>query len=272
MPAPNAANDFADPTVVAIDWSGAENESTQRRHIWRAVVEGGQLVLLKNRLTRRETIDWVMALPPPAIVGLDFAFAFPEWFARKRACENIGEVWALVNGRGRQWLKDCEDPFWGRPGRPCPVHEGPALRKCETDGIGQAKSVFQIGGAGAVGTGSLRGMPFLSELQSAGWSIWPFDDPAERTIVEIYPRRLTGKVKKSDAWERASYLARRIHAPADTVMTRSPEFPDDESWVHAIASEDAFDAAISALEMWLRRRDLAPSVASIEGDIWPATR
>ena len=35
------------------------------------------------------------------------------------------------------------------------------------------KSTFQIGGAGAVGTGSLRGMPHLLTLREAGCAVWP---------------------------------------------------------------------------------------------------
>lgn len=36
-------------------------------------------------------------------------------------------------------------------------------------------SGFQIGGAGAVGTGAVRGMPMLARLRAAGFAIWPFD-------------------------------------------------------------------------------------------------
>ena len=39
------------------------------------------------------------------------------------------------------------------------------------------KSVFQIGGAGSVGTASLRGMPVLQRLREAGFAVWPFDRP-----------------------------------------------------------------------------------------------
>ena len=35
---------------------------------------------------------------------------------------------------------------------------------------------FQIGGAGAVGTGSIRGMPHLLTLARNGFGIWPFSE------------------------------------------------------------------------------------------------
>src|ERR1035438_6219537 len=42
------------------------------------------------------------------------------------------------------------------------------------------KSPFQIGGAGAVGTGTLRGIPELERLHEAGFRVWPFEEPALR--------------------------------------------------------------------------------------------
>src|SRR5947207_2673911 len=74
------------------------------------------------------------------------------------------------------------------------------LRRTDRDvpGIGgiRPKSVFQIGGAGAVGTGSIRGMSLLKRLSDAGFAVWPFDSAQFPLVVEIYPRLLTGSVKK----------------------------------------------------------------------------
>ena len=62
------------------------------------------------------------------------------------------------------------------------------------------KSTFQIGGAGSVGTGSVRGFPILARLRAGGFTIWPFDvAPTPPVAVEIYPRALTGAVVKRDA-------------------------------------------------------------------------
>ncbi|MBK8180793.1 MAG: hypothetical protein IPK67_18245 [Planctomycetes bacterium] len=69
------------------------------------------------------------------------------------------------------------------------------------------KSVFQIG-AGTVGTGSLRGMPFLAELRRAGFSIWPFDRASAPGAGDL-PRALTGPVDKSSALARSMYLQAR---------------------------------------------------------------
>ncbi len=137
-------------------------------------------------------------------------------------------------------------PFWGRPGKRRPVDGGDGLRATERDvaGIGvRPKSTFQIGGAGAVGTGSLRGMPILHRLRDEGFAIWPFTEAGEHTLVEIYPRLLTGAVTKSRERDRRGYLDR---------------FPGlAPSMRNAAAScEDAFDAAVSALQMWKHRHEL----------------
>src|SRR5690606_34245345 len=137
------------------------------------------------------------------------------------------------------WLADCVPPFWGRPGKTRPECEEP-LRQTEKSlrvgGIAP-KSVFQIGGAGAVGTGSLRGMPALHELVQQGFAIWPFMAAGRATVVEIYPRVLTGEVIKTNAVERATFL------------DRWPDLPSALRGI-AAAGDDAFDAAVSALVMW----------------------
>lgn len=99
------------------------------------------------------------------------------------------------------------------------------------------KSVFQIGGAGAVGTGSLRGMPILHRLKQAGLSVWPLDDRKGPTRIEIYPRVPTGAIVKSNAVERARRLSERCPT-ADAEIANK-----------AVSSEDAFDALVSALVM-----------------------
>jgi catechol 2,3-dioxygenase-like lactoylglutathione lyase family enzyme len=92
-------------------------------------------------------------------------------------------------------------------------------RRFYEDGLGWQRGnnheevvFFQIGGAGAVGTGSLRGMQHLADLAHAGFSIWPFDRPGWPLAVEIYPRLFTPGVVKSRhrARRHRSYAWRKI--------------------------------------------------------------
>jgi hypothetical protein len=205
---------------------------------------------------------------PRTVVGLDFAFSFPAWFLRARGVASAPAAWDLAAEEGERWLAECLEPFWGKKGRRKPPADParPPFRLTEGErpplrGIGP-KSVFQIAGAGAVGTGSLRGMPCLRELRAAGFAVWPFDPPRFPLLVEIYPRWLTGRVRKSSRVARALHLASRF-----------PGLPSALADA-ASSSEDAFDAAVSALRMAAAApafAELAPArdaTEALEGRIW----
>jgi hypothetical protein len=252
--------------AIAVDWSGATH--TARSHIWLAeAIQPGQLLRLEAGRDRDELCAHLLSLPTDGLViGLDFAFSFPAWFLEHLGITSAADLWSHVTCHGEAWLAGCEPPFWGRPGRRRPTLELPALRRTDravpsTSGI-VPKSVFQVGGAGAVGTGSIRGMPLLRRLHAHGAAIWPFTTGGTPILVEIYPRLLTGPVHKSQRSARSDLLAAR--------------YPDLGSGHRelAVASEDAFDAAVSALVMIDYGADLttlpteANSILRMEGRIW----
>ncbi|MGI9187337.1 MAG: hypothetical protein ACR2J9_07460 [Gaiellales bacterium] len=224
------------PRAIAVDWSGAT--TGERAKIWIAEAVDGELQTLESGRTRSEAITWVgerRAQVPSCVAGFDFSFSLPAWFLDAHGCASIDDAWTLVAEHGEAWLAACPAPFWGRPGRK--RGDEPQLRACEQGwnvrGI-VPKSVFQIGGAGAVGTGTLRGIPFLPTLRAAGWSIWPYDAPTEHVVAEIWTRLLTGSVAKSSADARRDWL--RANTSLRGRLLRA-----------AIDSEDAFDAAACAL-------------------------
>lgn len=176
---------------------------------------------------------------PRLVVGLDFAFSFPLWWVRQLELTDVRDVWRLMLNTGHKVLADCGPPFWGRPGvvRPQQEHYRRTEQQVAQEFNVTPKSVFQIGGAGAVGTGSVRGMPFLLDLQQAGFSIWPFDAPGQHVVLEIYPRVLTGPVAKSSWVCRHMYLRQHFSEQDSVLLER------------ATGNEDAFDAAVSALGM-----------------------
>ena len=201
-------------------------------------------------------------------VGLDFSFSFPAWWMAEQGWEDGPAAWSAAAREGEAWLARCAPPFWGRPGRRAPRFDPrrPALRVTEasapaTGGI-RPSSTFQIGGARAVGTASVRGMPLLGRLRAAGFHVWPFDPPGWPLVVEIYPRLFTGPVRKCDRLARRRMLEER--------------FPDMEPTLAEVTagSEDAFDAAVSALEMAGNAAELAAlprltdRVSAIEGCLW----
>jgi len=208
---------------------------------------------------------------PSLVAGLDFAFSYPAWFIRQQGCNSAEEFWRLTaGGKGEQWLGECSRPFWGRPRRRCPSdHRAPewkGFRRTDRElniAAIRPKSPFQIGGAGAVGTGSLRGIPILHRLRQAGFSIWPFTPFRMPVVLEIYPRLFTGAGNKSRHEFRAAHLN----------QLRYGSLPED-ALAEARNSEDAFDALCSVFGMQAHAEQLASlhqatgPVENLEGKIW----
>ncbi len=237
-------------------------------------------VALHSGRTRQETIAWLVeqaksqsAMTSRLVVGLDFAFSYPAWFVQQQGATTIEQFWAIVAERGEDWLAACEHPFWGRRlatggGRPSPAnHRAPGwlgYRVAERLVESNPSSPFQIGGGGAVGTGSLRGIPWLLTLRKAGFAIWPFDPPANLVAMEIYPRSFTGPVTKSSREARQAYLERYLVHQLTAASLRV-----------ATESEDAFDAACSVIGMASQAADIASlvhaadAVTLLEGRIFP---
>ena len=223
-----------EPTVIAVDWSGAKRTGP-RSGIWLAAVRNGRLVESRAASTREAAVAYVQECEPPLIAGFDFSFGVPEWFAREQNCTTIDDVWALAARAGERWLAPTP-PFWRTR---CDVPRERRFRKCEMR-YPTAKSIFQLVGNGQVGAGSVRGMPLIARLRAAGTAIWPFDRPGDRTAIEIYPSAL-----------------RKLQ-------------PD----TRAFANDHERDAVCSALVMWRSRETVAALRAAtdpttrLEGDIW----
>ena len=270
--------------LVAVDWSGDKGPG-QRKKIWAGVwtrehtrgQTGGNVTLETGR-TRDELVDWLVALAretPRMVVSLDCCFSYPAWFLAEHGCATVFDFWRHVAaGHGELWLHhSCDDArFWGRKGAmrdgktPAEfrgehlprmmrrtdmenkieqgLEGGDPERAAKMKGI-QAKSPFQIGGAGAVGTGSLRAMPCLLRLWESGFRVWPFEgaEDGRPLLVEMYTRLLTGAVKKSNAAARKAYLKdRKKLDPLYAALSRSVI-------AKAEGSEDGFDALVCCIEM-----------------------
>jgi predicted nuclease with RNAse H fold len=250
--------------VLAVDWSGKRERAEES--IWLAAVRDGTLVSLENGRDREAIVAHVMSLveaAPRTALGLDFAFSFPRWWCETRGWRDVREVWAAVSHEAEQLLQTCRYPFWGRPGRPNPHPGDRGYRRTERHAGRTAKSVFQLGGAGAVGTGSIRGMAQLAELAEHDLSIWPFTAMDWPRVVEIYPRALLRRRVNKSRWaERIEYLKAEFQRQDAALLER------------AAGSEDAFDAAVSALVMAQHQAQLAALSPTsdpdciIEGEIW----
>jgi hypothetical protein len=258
--------------VIAIDWSGRRGPD-QRRALWLAEAVDGELVRLEGGRTRAELVELLIAeadRDPNLIVGVDFAFSLPAWYLQERQL-TPRQLWALLADEAltptmrqlglTRWMNRPELPFWTTAEAHARLAPGRSLRRTEQEvrvpGV-QPKSVFQLVGAGQVGRGSLHGMGALHRLAGAGFRIWPFDPSELPQVVEIFPRVLTGPVRKNRPGERERYLG--------TVPMRA------DLRLVAAGSEDAFDAAVSAVVMAARADELRtlPPVTGylLEGQIW----
>jgi len=291
--------------VVAVDWSGRVDAAGQRKHIWAGVWTAGKVTLEAGR-TREELVEWLIAMAkqtPRMVVSLDCCFSFPAWFLAEHDCASVFDFWRKVaEGQGERWLaRECEDVardvrFWGAPHKRPEEFCGPNLhrmlrltdvdnkvtpkmagedpeRAAKVKGI-TPKSPFQIGGSGSVGTGSLRAMPFLLRMWGAGFRVWPYESAQlngakpRPLLVEMYTRLMTGAVAKSNEVARTKYLAARKNT--DEVYAELSR----GVIAKARASEDAFDALVSVLEMVRRRAEFAglkatkDEVLRLEGITW----
>lgn len=257
-----------------MDWSG--RRTGEQRYLWTAEAAGNRLIGLANGRCRPQVESHLVSLAarePRLVVGLDFSFSLPAWWLAGEGIADVSELWRAAAESGETWLAECRPPFWGRPSRRRPVVDEtahPSLRLTEqlvppVGGL-RPKSTFQVGGAGSPGTGSIRGMPMLARLRQAGFRIWPFDPPGWPVVLEIWPRLLTGPVRKSKAPARRRYL--EALAATFRAWCADPCLAE-----RAASSEDAFDAAVSALALGrLRSLDDLPSPlpaqARLEGWIW----
>src|SRR5436190_420180 len=180
-----------EPTVIAVDWSGRKSLD-QIHHIRAALIDHEGGIEVWSDLTRRDVIDELLAITGDVVVGFDFSFGFPAWVGQLLGARTGTELWEYVAHEGERWLETSPAPFFGPLGtrRPTSVE---LLR--DTERRHGAKSTFQIAGAGAVGTGAIRGMPLLADLRDAEYAMWPCDAPGHRTVVEIYPRVLRPRAR-----------------------------------------------------------------------------
>ena len=79
--------------VIAVDWSG--DKSRAQSKIWLAEVGDGRLMRLESGRDRREVVTHLIEdanADPDVVIGLDFAFSFPSWFADREGAKSSEDV------------------------------------------------------------------------------------------------------------------------------------------------------------------------------------
>lgn len=276
-------------TVIMLDWTGGNDTGARPRKdaIWAGLVRDGQSdepVYLRNRTLAETwitaTLDDEMRAGRRVCVGFDFAFAFPAgfataltgsndplalwgWFAQRvedaPGHNNRFDLAAGINrgfpGIGPFWFnglrRDIADlPRKGNARTFCWT---PERRATETAARGSF-ACWQLGGAGAVGSQIIMGVPVLSRLRhrfGARIGVWPFEPPdREITLIEVWPSLIASAVgdlaQPHEIKDRAQVrlLARAVaRLSPDRLATMLGRPADAEGWILGVGHEDWLDAA-----------------------------
>ncbi len=222
-------------TVVVVDWSGKATLSPARASsdaIWIGIARdnGVETLYQRSRTEAEATLAALFAAERAAgrkvLAGFDFPFGYPDGFAQavtgqpdplalwdwlEARIENDGRnrnnrfvLAAAVNAS-----LGPDRPFWCRPAAldlpDIPLKKAVRYgglfserRRVETV-VRRAKPVFQLLGAGSVGSQALLGLPMLARLRRQhAAQVWPFQPPTGPLVfAEIYPG-LIEKAVKSD--------------------------------------------------------------------------
>ena len=213
-------------TFLMVDWSGGNDRgpTPKKDAIWVCVAKDGvadQPIYLRNRHVAESWITQFLTAERTAgrrvLVGFDFAFGYPagfgtvltgsddpfaiwDWFAARvhdapntnNRFDIAGQINAMFPGVGPFWGNGLERdiPNLPRKGLDRKDHGMTEKRAAEHAAKG-AFPVWQLSGAGAVGSQVIMGLPMLARLRetfAADIAVWPFE-PLNRPIavVEIWP-------------------------------------------------------------------------------------
>lgn len=272
----------AEWTVIGVKWSGAAKSRDAARAIKIAVIVD-DVARIEEGHDREAATAFIDALgdnSERALVGMDFGFGLPQWYMESEGYESALDVWAELAGmetfygRDTQWPRAFLGyPYWGPQIRRKPAiphargwYRGTERTVRETTGV-LGYSVFQLSGAGSVGSQSVRGVGRLLELRELGWAVWPFDPPDAHTIVEVFPKAyrslVTGQELRSDPTAQRdaliSAMDRDLHMEPDLLRVLEEDYA-------------ATDAMLAAWLLWRNDPDLPDltddPVAMVEGQIW----
>ena len=273
--------------VIVVDWSGRASRSPVRESkdaIWVGTCEHGLEVQVYFR-TRSDATVWLttkLAEGGRQLVGFDFPMGYPAglarrltgtdqaralhgWLARRivdgpNNANNRFEVAADIN---RQL--GGQGPFWGCPKARPRLHL-PSLKTVDYRALGldekrrverenpPAKPVWQLLGAGSVGSQALLGIPVVDRLaRFCGAAVWPFEAPGDQTLAEVYPSLLAPAVIASGdripdraqvrLLARALFnLSQRDHLAR---LFDTPAIAAEEGWILGAGHAPLLDEALS---------------------------
>lgn len=277
-------------TVIVVDWSGGNDRGPTPKAdaIWACVARGGVAetpVYLRNRQVAEGWIADILQIERAAgrrvMVGFDFPFGYPRGFAR--AVAGTDDPLALWD-----WLADrIEDapkannrfdvagainlslggkgPFWGNGlkrdidglARTKTGYENPFAERRRAELLAKGSfAVWQLSGAGSVGSQALMGLPVLARLRrrfGGDLAVWPFQPlDAGIALVEVWPSliapEITARMQPDEIKDAAQVrvLAQALSAlSADQLATMLADGDREEGWILGLGHEDALRGALT---------------------------
>lgn len=280
-------------TIIMVDWSGGSDTGPRPGPdaIWAAAHSRGRAeppVYLRNRQIAE---TWIVSRLQAELdagrrvcIGFDFAFAYPvgfgialtgsadplavwDWFAAQVVdapkANNRFDLAAAINrgfgGGGPFWFNALQRdiPDLPRKGNARRVRWTHPRRATETAAKGSFEC-WQLGGAGAVGSQIIMGLPVLSRLRhrfGGAITVWPFQPPGPPiTLIEVWPSVVSGPVQSARHKDEIKDAAQvRILAAAIAALDPASlarllnRPPDPEGWIFGVGHEtDLHQAAARA--------------------------
>ncbi len=279
-------------TVLMVDWSGGNDRGVtpKKDAIWACAARAGTTDAPAYFRNRQEAEVWITAFLRTecaagrrVLAGFDFAFGYPagfgktltgtddpfaiwDWFADRvedspkanNRFDLAGEINALFPGTGPFWGNGLKRdiPHLPRKGLARTDHGMTEKRQAETHAKG-AFPVWQLSGAGAVGSQVIMGLPMLARLRHAfgpNIAVWPFEPLTPPiAIVEIWPSLIAKAVNETmpdgqikDAHQ-VQLLAQTLSRMPPSDLTHMLDVvPTNEGWILGLGHEDMLaQAALS---------------------------
>ncbi len=274
--------------IAILDWSAANRPRRGVDSIWLGLDDG----TCWNPPTRVQAYDLMagligdtLARGQTLMIGADFAFGYPAGFARAltgqpgalavwdwlaRHIEDDSQnrsnriaVAAAINARlpglGPFWFNPTRQSHETLPHRGSLRHGNPFAEHRRADASARgAQSPWKLGGAGAVGSQVLTGLPVLQRLRRAfpgQIAVWPFEPlTAPVILAEVFPSLLADEVRArlgpgrikdqiqvtllARALGSLRSLAPLLDIPADARLA-------DEGWILGLGHEEALRTALA---------------------------
>ena len=300
-------------TIAVVDWSGGNDTGPKPRKdaIWLGVVRKGETekpLYLRNRAVAETALVALIAQEQAAgrrlLIGFDFPFAYPRWFAQaligqadplalwdwlearitdEKTANNRFDLAAEINlslgGKG---------PFWGNAlgrdivglGRTKKEYSAaPFLEKRRVETLATGSfSCWQLAGAGAVGSQVLMGLPVLSRLRrrfADDLAVWPLENSqksnAAVVLAEIWPSMISGAVRQAqaDGGIRDAHQVRLLavalsQVVPDKLRQMMAVETDEEGWILGQGFETDLEAAALRLQPPPLRNDCFALPAGVD--------